>query len=211
MIQDQLYTTEEERKKYAKHMEVFRLGAKQNNRIIATDYRVGATVGIGWFEVACHLTGNYPDWWEGKRFKDPVHFVVATTTNRVVRDVMQKGLSDIIPIKHVRYRPGIGGLIDVATVEHVSGNVSRLQFKSYEGRGTLRGIRPDGFWFDEQAPAEWLEEVDRALMLDPDRLFLYTKKPDFHLFVSWDDAAHLTADMKAQMRITLPPFMLRAA
>ena len=34
--------------------------------------RVGKTEGVGGYELTCHLTGEYPDWWEGRTFDDPI-------------------------------------------------------------------------------------------------------------------------------------------
>ena len=38
--------------------------------------RIGKTVSTC-FETACHLTGLYPDWWQGHRFTSPITCMVA--------------------------------------------------------------------------------------------------------------------------------------
>jgi hypothetical protein len=58
------------RELYAKHMEFFRAGAGSKERLFMAANRVGKTI-AGAYEATCHLTGLYPDWWEGKRFDKP--------------------------------------------------------------------------------------------------------------------------------------------
>jgi hypothetical protein len=58
------------RELYARHMQFFRLGAQPgiNERGFMAANRVGKTWGAGGYELTLHLTGDYPDWWEGRRF-----------------------------------------------------------------------------------------------------------------------------------------------
>src|SRR5690349_9110680 len=51
------------RELYTKHMEFFKAGAKYRERCFMAGNRVGKTV-AGSFETTCHVTGDYPDWWE---------------------------------------------------------------------------------------------------------------------------------------------------
>ena len=55
------------RRLYPKLLEFFRAGAKYRERCLMAANRTGKTLGGGGYETACHLTGLYPDWWEGKR------------------------------------------------------------------------------------------------------------------------------------------------
>src|SRR5215471_17336756 len=43
-------------------------------------------------EVAWHLTGNYPDWWVGKRFNKPLRVWVLGESTTLVRDPLQRKL-----------------------------------------------------------------------------------------------------------------------
>jgi hypothetical protein len=63
---------------YAKHIAFFAAGAKYRERCMMA--------------VTVHLTGLYPDWWEGKRFAQPVRALVAGDTGTTVRDIVQKKL-----------------------------------------------------------------------------------------------------------------------
>ena len=41
---------------------------------------------------ACHLTGYYPDWWEGKKYDRPINLWIAGPTGQHNRDVLQNRL-----------------------------------------------------------------------------------------------------------------------
>ena len=57
------------RDKYPKHLEFFAAGAKYKERAFIAANRSGKTV-AGAYEMVCHLTGNYPHWWEGRRSEE---------------------------------------------------------------------------------------------------------------------------------------------
>lgn len=132
---------------------------------IAYDWiAVGNSEGAGGYETTCHLTGLYPSWWEGKRFTRPIRAWAAGDTNITVRDIIQLKLlgpvteigTGLIP-KHliVRTRPkaGVPDAIETIYVKHVSGGISRLVLKSYEGkRVSFQGTEQDVIWLDEECP-----------------------------------------------------------
>src|ERR1700732_5167626 len=51
-----------------KHLEFFRAGIEHRERCFLAPNRVGKTEGVGGYEMVCHLTGEYPDWWDGRTF-----------------------------------------------------------------------------------------------------------------------------------------------
>ena len=55
------------RELYPKHMMFFEAGAEYKLRLLMAGNRVGKTFAAA-FEIACHTTGIYPEWWKGKRF-----------------------------------------------------------------------------------------------------------------------------------------------
>jgi hypothetical protein len=83
--------------------------------------RVGKTWGIGGFETTLHLTGDYPEWWEGRRFDHPIEAWVAGDTGQTTRDIVQDALmgppgslgQGLIPRKAIigqpTGRPGLTG------------------------------------------------------------------------------------------------------
>lgn len=160
------------RELYTQHMKFFALGADFSERGMIAANRVGKTWGIGAYEVTCHLTGQYPDWWTGKRFSDPVSAWAAGDTSQTTRDVIQQALmgvsgegqegelgSGMIPGRLLRGKPtaarGISGAFDTAAVQHVSGGTSVLGFKSFDqGRKKFQGTAKEVVWLDEEPPLE---------------------------------------------------------
>jgi phage terminase large subunit-like protein len=152
------------RELYAKHMEMFRLGAAKTERLFLAANRVGKTE-AGGYEAVCHLTGLYPKWWEGKRFNRPTHWWIAGDTRETVRDSLQKKLlgkpgdfgTGLIPRDCiVKTSPGfIPDSVQAIWVRHASGGTSTLQFKSYDqGREAFQAAELDGMWFDEEPPMD---------------------------------------------------------
>lgn len=151
------------RELYPQHMEFFRLGVEHSTRCFMAANRVGKTEGGGGYETVLHLTGHYPEWWEGHRFDRPIDAWAAGDTNETVRDIIQFKLlgtkeaigTGLIPgdlIHEVKYRPNSNGSADYIVVKHVSGGFSRIALKSYEqGRKSFQGTEKDLIWLDEES------------------------------------------------------------
>ena len=69
-------------------------GAECSQRLLMAGNRIGKSMS-GASEVAMHLTGLYPDWWEGRRFKQPITAWVGGVSNETVRDINQTELLGI--------------------------------------------------------------------------------------------------------------------
>jgi phage terminase large subunit-like protein len=154
---------------YAKQVEFFDLGASKRERLLMAGNQVGKTE-AGAFETACHLTGEYPEWWMGKRFTHPTKGWAAGESSTVVRDVQQKklcgepGVADslgtgLIPKDAFVDAPslarGVTDAYDTIQVKHkTNGKVdgtSILRFKSYEqGRTKFQADTIDFGWPDEE-------------------------------------------------------------
>jgi phage terminase large subunit-like protein len=157
---------------YAKQSQFHIAGLIHSERVFMAGNQVGKTT-AGAAEWAIHLTGRYPDDWQGRRFSKPVRFWAAGVTSQSTRDNPQRTLigppadevawgTGIIPkaclIDWSRAR-GIANAIDTVKVRHTSGGVSTLSFKSYEmGRAKWQGETLDGVWFDEEPPLEIYSE-----------------------------------------------------
>lgn len=160
------------RELYPKHMEFFEAGATYRERCAMCANRIGKTEGMGGYETALHLTGQYPDWWPGRRFDGPVNFWAAGKTNETTRDIVQAKLFGKVVdggrksvtgtglirgncIGAINWKQGVQDLIDTVEVKHVSGGMSELGIKSYQqGRGAFEGTEKDGIWLDEEPPIE---------------------------------------------------------
>lgn len=160
------------RELYPRHMEFFRLGADHSTRCFMAANRVGKTEGGGGYEATAHLTGYYPEWWQGRRFNEPIEAWAAGDTGETVRDIIQAKMvgkkgeegTALIPgdaIVDVSYRRNSNDALDYVDVQRYrqlkSGNwdkagVSRLAFKSYEqGRKSFQGTEKHLIWLDEES------------------------------------------------------------
>jgi phage terminase large subunit-like protein len=150
---------------YKKHMEFLRLGATKRERMFMAGNRVGKSI-AGGYEMACHLTGIYPHWWEGRRFLFATDCWAAGDTGQTTRDIVQATLlgenndwgTGLIPgdcLDEIRMRPGGGGAVDLVRVKHSSGQYSKLGFKSYDQkRRAFQGTAKHCIWLDEEPPID---------------------------------------------------------
>ncbi|HAA99593.1 MAG TPA: DNA packaging protein [Alteromonas macleodii] len=140
-------------------------GDKYQERMLMAANRPGKTRSAG-FEVAYHMTGLYPDWWNGRRFKNPVLVWSGSPTNETSRDIIQKILlgslddenlgTGAIPRSLLKGKPrtrqaGVSDVVDTFKVVHTSGGVSQCVMKTYEqGWRKWQGTQPDLVWLDEE-------------------------------------------------------------
>ena len=66
-------------------------GSEANQRLLMAANRVGKSF-VGAMEMSLHLTGNYPSWWKGKKFDEPIKAWVCGASNETTRDICQKEL-----------------------------------------------------------------------------------------------------------------------
>ena len=160
-------------------MEFFRVGKDHRERLMLAANRIGKTEGVGGYETTLHLTGLYPEWWEGKRFDHHVVAWVSGETGKDVRDSLQLKLlgpfgefgTGLIPgdsLDKTTPKPGVSEAVDTVYVKHVSGGTSRLTFKSYDqGRESYQAADVDVIWNDEEPPlAVYTESVIRTMTTD---------------------------------------------
>ena len=162
---------------YPKQMEFFRAGRLYRERGFMGGNRTGKTV-TGAYEGTAHLTGEYPDWWEGRVFNEPIDMWAAGKKNETVRDILQKEFfgdvvkdgknrnrvsgTGMIPngrILHdtIRFNQGFSGLVDMARVRYRDSRdeYSTIGFKAYErGRGSFEGTARHVVLLDEECPID---------------------------------------------------------
>jgi phage terminase large subunit-like protein len=161
---------------YVKHLEFFAAGRKYRERMILAANRIGKTEGVGGYETVCHLTGQYPPWWKGRRFDHPIKAWACGDTAHTVRGIIQEKLygpwgtpgTGLIPadcIQHRTIRQGVAETIDTLYVKHSTGGASRLVFKSYDQRReAFQGTEIHVIWCDEEPPLEiWTECTLRTM------------------------------------------------
>lgn len=154
------------RELYPKHMEFFAAGLTYRERCARCANRIGKSEGMGGYETALHLTGEYPVWWPGRKFIDPVSWWAVGKTNETTRDIVQKklmgpmggigtGLIRARCIEGWTRKAGVHDLMDTVQIKHSSGGLSVLGFKSYQqGRESFEGTELDGIWDDEEPPED---------------------------------------------------------
>ncbi len=151
------------RELYIPHQEYFRAGATYRERAMISGNRVGKTEGVGGYELTLHLTGQYPDWWEGKRFDRGIKAWAAGDTSQTVRDIIQYKLLGPVSERGTGLIPGdlildtknkagsVPDTVESIAVQHVSGDVSHLSLKSYDQkRKSFQGTEQDVIWLDEE-------------------------------------------------------------
>jgi phage terminase large subunit-like protein len=162
---------------YPKQFAFHAAGAANRERLFMAGNRCGKTLS-GAAEMAMHLSGRYPAWWEGKRFEKPIRAWAAGVTKESTRDVVQDKLigppqrsqdwgTGLIPyaaLGDISMARGIADLIDTVSVRHASGAWSSLQLKSYEqGREKWQGTALEVVWFDEEPPGDiYIEGLTRT-------------------------------------------------
>jgi len=164
------------RELYIKHLAMFKAGSIHNERACLGGNRVGKSYSIGAYETALHCTGEYPDWWEGKRYTKPIIAWAAGTKGLKVRDVNQKFLigtlrkaggltiasGGFVPkarIQRVMRKTSVPDAIETVIIRHKLGHENTLAFKSYEeGRSAFEAEGIDWIWLDEEPSIDIYEE-----------------------------------------------------
>lgn len=145
-----------------------------DRRGILAANRIGKTVSTC-YETAYHLTGQYPDWWTGRRFDRPITAMVAGEGWSQVALVLQQELLGTPDVK-LREQIGTGAIprdcvvLDTmrsdganaigVEVRHVSGGKSYLLFANYTQEvRQLQGFKLNLAVFDEQPPDDFFSEI----------------------------------------------------
>lgn len=148
---------------YPKHINFIKMGSQFKERCLMSGNRVGKTV-VGAYEMACHLTGIYPEWWPGKVFDKPINAWAIGKTAKTTRDIVQQelmgdsadigtGLIKQDLILHSTSLAGTPGAFDTVRIKHISGGTSILHFKSSDqGDEAFYGAAVDVCWIDEESP-----------------------------------------------------------
>ena len=163
---------------YPYQLDFHKTGATNSQRLLMAANRIGKSY-CGAAEMAYHLTGLYPDWWEGKRYDQPITAWAGGVSNETTRDIVQAELlgspddpeafgSGSIPQKYIiktERKPGVPNAKSVALIRHITGGNSSLHFKAYEmGVDKWQGRSVDCVWLDEEPSRElYSQAVTRTL------------------------------------------------
>jgi phage terminase large subunit-like protein len=158
---------------FAHQVKFFATGSSDRRGILAAN-RIGKTVSTC-YEVAMHLTGRYPDWWQYKRYNKPVTVMVAGEGWDQVARVLQNELLGTQDVK-IAEALGTGAIPRAAIVvdtmrndgancigvevRHISGTNSYLLFANYTQEvRQMQGFKLNIAVFDEQPPDDFFSEI----------------------------------------------------
>lgn len=153
--------------------------------------QIGKTTGGG-AEVAFHATGDYPTWWEGKRFNRPVIILVAGVSNDSTKRIIQKELlggmegtqdwgTGMIPKDRLGKPSRKAGVPDAYESVVVKGKYgdSLIWLMAYEqGWQKFQGIKFDYAWLDEEPPLVIWSQALRGTIARPDSRIAITMTPE---------------------------------
>jgi len=156
-------------KPYQKQLEFHAAGKQYRERMLIAGNQLGKTLAAG-AEVTMHLTGRYPDWWQGYRFHRPVTWLAGSETYALNKKGVQRILlgapedrsqwgTGMIPhdsIVKTTLMQGVQDAVESIVVRHEpSGENSIIRLLSYDqGRGKWQADTVDGAWFDEEPPLD---------------------------------------------------------
>lgn len=154
---------------YPRHKELINATQIYNELCFFGGNRTGKSQ-LGAYLTACHLTGDYPEWFAGRKFDGPIEAWAAGDTAQTTRDVVQRGLvgppggigTGMLArdsILRTTSKSGVPDGLDTVWVKHKSGGTSRLGLKSYDQkRRSFQGTARHWAWLDEECPHDVYEE-----------------------------------------------------
>lgn len=217
---------------YTRQREFHEAGATYRERLLRAGNQLGKTYS-GAAEMSYHLTGEYPEWWRGRRWDRPIRAWAGGKDSLSVREsliylllgpkeargtgmIPKRALLDTTPAR------GIPDGVDTATVRHVSGETSTLAFKSYDqGRERWQAATLDLVWLDEEPSLDiYTEALSRTNatggmlymtftpllgMSEVVRRFLMESSPDRHdTNMTIDDAEHIPPEERERIIASYP-------
>lgn len=153
---------------YAKQREFHAAGRLYRERLLMAGNQLGKTLAAA-MEVAMHMTGRYPDWWDGYRFDRPTRGICGSESVELTKKGVQRLLlgnpetpeqwgTGSIPkdcLESTSPRPGVPNAVSSISVKHVSGGTSIVTTASYDqGRTKWQADTLDWAWFDEEPPED---------------------------------------------------------
>lgn len=144
-----------------KQLEFHSTGINAKERLFMAANRCGKSMGVS-LEGCAHLTGNYPDWWNGHRYDRPISMWSAGVADKELKQLKQYYIGDIT-------KPGFihPSLIIKKNenehsyyIRHASGGISTLRFKTYkQGEGAWQAEKVDLIHLDEEPPQKIYSEA----------------------------------------------------
>lgn len=169
------------RDRYAKYIRFFSAGLGHRFRLLYGGNGVGKSH-TGATEIAYHVTGEYPIWWEGRRPRKLDTVWLFAATGPLFRDSFQKILfgnpgeevgTGLIPLAEknngigiISYNamPGTPGGIGSCLIRHKKGHVVSIIAKTYDmSTDAIKGANVGLIAFDEEPPVDiYAESIMRT-------------------------------------------------
>jgi phage terminase large subunit-like protein len=161
---------------YETQLRFFAAGSSgAHQRLIYAGNQMGKSICVG-AEFVWHCTGQYPDWWQGLRFKKPIRAWIVVESVQLGRDAIQKMLcgpltdfgTGLVPLESFPRKmvmvPGGTGAVDTMFITHETDGrvdgVSTVTFKNFEQRRErLQSESVDLIWIDEKPPEDVYTEL----------------------------------------------------
>lgn len=135
------YNTVENFTPYDFQKDFYKASLKYKRRFLCAANRVGKSFSEA-AEMSYHLTGLYPEWWEGHRFSKPILAWAVGITGDSTRKVMQKELFGTEAGKDVA-EIGTGAIprdqIDIKAVERDGHRILSAKIKHHDLEGRFDG------------------------------------------------------------------------
>lgn len=176
------------RELYPKHIQFFDAGNLHKMRLFMAANRVGKTLAAA-YEITCHVSGRYPEWWTGKKFIEPTDWWVCGKDSKTILEILQNTLlgpvgefgTGMIPYNSLDFetlkeakKADTG--VSLFRIKHSSGNYSTISFKAYEsGRQSFEGTARC-IWLDEEPPLDVFTECLLRTATD-DNILMMTFTP----------------------------------
>lgn len=168
------------REKYPKHMEFFAATKVHQEVAFIAANRSGKTL-AACYALTVMMTGEYPEWWPGRRWNRPVSAWAAGEDAKAVRESLQTTLfgppeslgTGLIPGENIIGKPtaraGVPEAFDTASIRHKSGGASRLAMKTFDqGRESFQAAKVDIIVLDEEPPSDiYSESITRTMSTEP--------------------------------------------
>lgn len=161
----------------------------------------------------------------GKTVRDIIQFKLLGPLHDKGSGLIPKDLILKTPMKQ-----GISDAVDTIFVKHVSGGISQVTLKSYDQRReSFQGTEKDIVWLDEECGIDIYTECLLRTMTNNGVLMLTftpllglsemvmaflpsgqiqegSNNSKFVVMATWDDAAHLSPEVKDELWKSIPPF-----
>ena len=156
---------------YPKHIDFMNKGKQFRQRAFVAGNRVAKSY-TGALELTFHMTGRYPDDWQGRRFNRPISAWSASVTADMLKSSVQEWLfvsnkeetgTGLVPFEDIKndngdvmiwMMPGVPNCVGSFLCRHYTDGVfdgfSKCEFKTYaQGWASFQGAKRDLIWLDE--------------------------------------------------------------